>query len=161
MKFLGLGDNKINSLSTSTFSGLTNLENLSLSNNSLKSLPESIFQETANLHRLLLSRNKIAMLPELLFQDNSLPVLYLDNNEITALPESFKELADIEYLDLSYNQLSDITVLANNVELGAEDRVFLRFNCLDISGPPDLIDIQTLQNRGVNVRYDIQKTDCQ
>jgi len=114
---------------------LTNLKILSLNNNFFKALPESMCL-LKNLQILFLSSNRFTIFPESLigqpiispithlekemdalgWMDFSrlttsgaikLKSLYLDQNQLTTLPGSITQLAELELLDLSNNQFKE------------------------------------------------------
>ena len=59
------------------------------------------------------------------------------------------------------NQISDISALVINSGLsGSGDYVSLQGNCLDINSGVDLANINTLKGRGVTVKYQPQKSNC-
>jgi hypothetical protein len=63
-------------------------------------------------------------------------------------------LTDLTGLDLADNQILDISALVDNGGLGAGDLVTIRYNYLDITpGSPNMLDIEALQGRGINVVY--------
>ncbi len=78
----------------------------------------------------------------------------LDNSDLTHITK----LMNLNELWLTGNKITDITKLVSNAGLGTGDSIYLDGNCLDTSGPPDLTDIQTLQERGASVVYDSQRT---
>lgn len=63
-----------------------------------------------------------------------------------------EQCPDIIWLDLSGNQVVDISPLVNNSGLGTGDEVWLDGNLLALwEGAKDLNDIRTLENRGITV----------
>ena len=79
--------------------------------------------------------------------------LYLHENQISDIT-ALSGLTGLQNLYLSVNQISDITALATNNGLGAGDSVRLFNNPLDTTpGSQNILDIQALQARGVNVSY--------
>ncbi|MFX0186349.1 MAG: leucine-rich repeat domain-containing protein [Candidatus Hodarchaeota archaeon] len=124
LEILNLHGNQFNTIPTS-LKGLSSLKILKLGLNSLKYIPDWIknlgflkklglggnkslsnFQEWIDflppIKELNLYDNDIKELPESIGSLNSLEVLILPNNQLTTLPESFKNLS-LKKLDLSYN----------------------------------------------------------
>jgi internalin A len=145
---LFLDNNSISDLTP--LSGLTNLTSLSLERNSISNLTP--LSNLTNLTSLLLGRNSISDLSSLSSLTN-----------LTTLAASYNSISDLTpllslrlmYLYFDNNLISDITALVTNPYLGSGGEINLKFNLLDLSGPPDpdLANIQTLQNRGVTVFY--------
>ena len=101
---------RIRTLSTGDFDGLTSLQELDLNRNQLTSLPEGLFRGLTSLKRLYLNSNWLTALPEGLFSDlNSLKFLYLTRNHLTSLPEGlFSDLSSLERLYLDDNRLTSL-----------------------------------------------------
>jgi hypothetical protein len=145
---LFLDNNLISDLTA--LSSLTNLTSLSLERNSISNLTP--LSNLTNLTSLLLGRNSISDLSSLSSLTN-----------LTTLAASYNSISDLTplsslslmYLYFDNNLISDITALVTNQSLGSGGEINLKFNLLDLSGPPDpdLANIQTLQNRGVTVYY--------
>jgi hypothetical protein len=66
-------------------------------------------------------------------------------------------LINLTGLWLDSNQVSDISPLVNNPGIDSDDIVDLRNNYLDLTpGSLDMLDIEALQGRGVDVDFDPQ-----
>ncbi len=80
--------------------------------------------------------------------------LELDSNQISDI-SALTNLTNLADLDLNDNEVSDIEPLVANAGLSAGDRVRLFFNPLETCpGDEDRADIETLQERGVEVFFD-------
>jgi len=110
LKYLNLSHIQISELPNNVFDSLINLENSHLGGNKLTNIPKGLFDNLISLTFLNLHSNKIE------FQEDSDPNifkglkkltnLYLDNNQISILPEGiFKNLVSLEGLNLAYNQI--------------------------------------------------------
>ena len=65
-----------------------------------------------------------------------------------------QNLRCISNLDLSNNQITDITPLVDNASIDSGDCVDIRYNYLDLTQrSEDMEDIQALLSRGVDVIY--------
>ncbi len=129
LEVLDLHGNQFNTIPTS-LEGLSSLKNLKLGLNHLKYVPDWIknlrslkklglggnkllsnFQEwidfLPSIRELNLYDNDIKELPVSIGSLNSLEVLILPNNQLTTLPESFKNLS-LKKLDLSYNNFTSL-----------------------------------------------------
>jgi len=127
--WLSLGSNEI--VDISSLSGLAKLRDLGLDNNQISDI--SALSSSTKLIELNLDHNKIVDISALL------------------------SLTNLIFLDLSYNQIVDIQVLVDNPRLVDGDWVDLRYNYLNITpGSPDMMDIEALQDRGVDVTFDPQ-----
>jgi hypothetical protein len=106
-----------------------------------------------NLTHLTLDNNQIVDISTVSGLTN-LTHLTLDNNQIVDI-STVSGLTDLVVLVLGDNQIVDISTLANLVNL---TRLDLRENCLLLApGSPDMLVIEALQRRGVNVTFDPQK----
>jgi len=110
---LNLCENKINKLHAGELVGLTNLLELSLARNSIQLLPPDCFPPS--LQSVDLSHNNITELPpELLSSLPNLLSLELKHNQLTSIAapptaaSSMSPLHHLEFLDLSFNKLTDI-----------------------------------------------------
>jgi serine/threonine protein kinase/Leucine-rich repeat (LRR) protein len=123
----------ISNLDPKLFAGMSNLQVLAGSSNSITSLPKGIFDDLASLHSLLLDDNALTMLEKGLFlgtpvldmilmHQNAittievgvftglslLKVLHLGHNQLLDLPSDIFVGSSVNFLDLTYNQLSMI-----------------------------------------------------
>ncbi|NLA38132.1 MAG: leucine-rich repeat domain-containing protein [Methanomicrobiales archaeon] len=79
--------------------------------------------------------------------------LDLESNEISDLGP-LANLTGLRDLDLESNEIGDLSPLVANSGLGPGDSVDLRRNYLDLTpGSAAMSDIETLEKRGVDVRY--------
>ena len=148
---LYLNDNQISDISP--LSSLANLTRLHLHQNRISDI--SPLSSLANLTTLELYGNRISDISALSSLTN-LTALYLDENRISDL-SPLSSLANLGGLKLDSNQICDISPLVDNIGLGEGKGVNLRYNYLDLTpGSQAMNDIQTLQNRGVDVIYEPQ-----
>ena len=140
------GNNQISDISA--LSGLINLTDLNLYNNQISDI--SVLSELTNLKTLYISSNQISDISALSALTN-LKTLYIDKNQINDI-SALSGLINLTNLNLFKNQISDINALVNNIGISDEDTVSLKSNPLDES---DCSDIQTLEDRGVNVTTDV------
>ena len=109
---LYLNDNKITSMHTDTFKNLSNLKVLDLSNNHLDlNNLSNVFQGLVKLENLNLNNNGITIIKNGPFKDlHELKNLYLSSNQLNLLESSFDELANVCFLDLSWNKIAKVDV---------------------------------------------------
>ncbi|CAO1399099.1 unnamed protein product, partial [Diamesa tonsa] len=103
------------------FNNSTNIEKIAIEQINLKSLPKNIFQHQTKLIELILTLTKLTELLDGTFDkteditllnlsDNRLKsisrYLYLNNNEIKTIDNSFKNLKNLHSIRLQHNQLS-------------------------------------------------------
>lgn len=119
-----------------------------------------------NLQSLRLIKHKITDISPLAKLTN-LRSLALSYNKITDITP-LKELRKLEWLRLEENNISDLQPLIgnsnpkkennNNKGLGKGDKIFIHQNQLNLTeGSEDLQGIQTLIDRGVEVKFHPQK----
>lgn len=107
LKVLLLRENNITALYNHALSELSNLEILDISMNRIQVIRRRCFQGLATLQKLDLSFNRIEQLQIDQFSNlRKLRILNLSHNKLRSLPRQVFENTHIEYLDLSYNQLS-------------------------------------------------------
>lgn len=108
---LNLQGNRLNAISDS-IATLTHLKHLNLSSNNLTEVPFKLC-EINTLIELDLSFNHITALPENIGKLTQLERLSMTNNDLVKqLPESFSDLISLKELDVRYNKLHNIDVLA-------------------------------------------------
>jgi len=156
----------------SALSGLTNLRNLCLEHNQIVNI--SALSGLSNLMYLELMYNQIVDITALSGLTN-LKYLHLDHNQIvdiTALSgltnlirldlgnnqivdvSALSGLTNLTRLDLYNNQISDLQALVDNAGLAYGDYLYIQGNNLDLTpGSDDMVDIQALEWRGINVTY--------
>lgn len=82
--------------------------------------------------------------------------LYLEANEITDIG-SVADLVNLKKLVLAGNEIASILALVDNPGLGVGDSVSVYSNYLDLTpGSADMLNIQILQSRGVDVDFEPQ-----
>jgi hypothetical protein len=74
--------------------------------NALSTLPPAFFASMQILQTLYLEHNQLAALPDDFGQLQRLRSLYLDNNQLAALPEAFGQLQSLQTLFLDHNRLA-------------------------------------------------------
>ena len=173
LTWLALEDNQI--ADTSKLSSLTKLTVLDLSDNQIVGI--TALKDLTDLTWLALEDNQIADITTLSCLTKLTMLGLCDNQivDITALKDltnltwlclhgnqiaditTLENLTNLTTLCLHGNQIADISPLVNNSGLGSGDTLDLCNNYLDLTpGSPDMMDIQALQGRGVNVDYDPQ-----
>ena len=107
---LSLGSERIETLQSGDFAGLTNLEQLDLYDNDLTTLPPNVFAGFTNLRRLDLWHNDLTTLSPNVFADlTNLRSLDLDDNDFTAIPPNvFAGLTNLETLWLNDTRLTTL-----------------------------------------------------
>ena len=105
-----LGVNKLNSIHSNIFIGLSNLQTLGLASNILRTLEPNVFQKLPKLRLLSLSYNQLFKIRKDMWGGiSSLKVLHLRSNKISTLPSGvFGNLPYLEELDLEFNQLKTL-----------------------------------------------------
>ncbi|XP_015269477.1 PREDICTED: relaxin receptor 1-like [Gekko japonicus] len=106
-----LQDNNIQSISSSAFAGLFNLQWLYLSSNRLTQLEPRVFQDLHLLEWLILENNNITeVIPSVFAGLKSLLFLDLRNNALSALPKMpiCAEMPKLNWLDLEGNLLRTV-----------------------------------------------------
>lgn len=111
LRRLQLSDSqKLAHLSPEIFKNLQKLEYLILKNNSLTALPEDLLLGLRSITELDLSSNNITDLPaEFFMSTTSLKVLFISDNKIKTIPDGLFQNLDLDWLDLSYNQLTKLS----------------------------------------------------
>ena len=107
---LSLGSERIETLQSDDFSGLTSLEQLDLYDNDLTALPPNIFAGLTNLRQLNLWHNDLTTLSPNVFADlTNLRVLDLDDNDFADIPpDVFTGLTNLERLWLNDTRLTTL-----------------------------------------------------
>ena len=107
---LSLGSERIETLQSDDFAGLTSLEQLDLYDNDLTTLPPNIFAGLTNLRQLNLWHNDLTTLSSDVFADlTNLRVLDLDDNDFADIPpDVFAGLTNLENLWLNDTRLTTL-----------------------------------------------------
>jgi len=149
---LELGGNQVSNITA--LAGLTNLTRLELGDNQISDI--SSLSGLTGLTMLTLGDNQIsdlAVLSGLI----SLNALYFSNNQISDLAP-LSGLTNLTVLHLDGNEIVDIQALADNTGWGGWGELIISYNYLNLTpGSDDMLNIQSLINRGVNVIYEPQK----
>jgi adenylate cyclase len=108
---LKLANNRLSSL-PSYFGGFKSLRTLNVSSNFLDSFPKFLC-DLEGLVDIDMSFNGIAFLPNEIGQLTNLERFVITNNRLTgSLPDSFGELVNLKEVDVRYNTLTSIDVIA-------------------------------------------------
>ncbi|XP_037921990.1 chaoptin isoform X3 [Hermetia illucens] len=110
LRLLELHDNRIEQVTKGTFQGdiHSKLEEISFKFNSLKSISQHTFFDLEALEKLHLDDNKIEKIERRAFMNlDRLEILSLRGNKLNSLSEeSFQNLPELEILDMAYNSLT-------------------------------------------------------
>lgn len=153
LQFLDIGENLIDNIND--INQLINLENLSLLGNNIENI--DVLENFIKLENLWLQDNNIEDIR--VFDNlNNIKILNLSNNNIDNII-FLENLSKINRLFISNNNIEDLTGLVNNDGFQEElSLIDITFNYLDITeGSQNMIDIQLLKDRGIDVFYDPQK----
>ncbi len=107
---LSLGSERIETLQSGDFAGLTNLEQLDLYGNDLTTLPPNVFAGLTNLRQLNLWHNDLTSLSPNVFAGlTNLRILDLDDNDFADIPPNvFAGLTNLVYLWLNDTRLTTL-----------------------------------------------------
>lgn len=135
LTYLDVSNNRLESLENSQLHRLSGLLKLNLANNKLKDLPDhfgafsvlrtlnissnslehfpSFLSNLESLVDLDLSFNLIRGFPENIGKMRSLEKFVITNNQLSGIvPQSFKDLSNLRELDIRYNSITSIDVIA-------------------------------------------------
>ena len=164
----GLGQ-KITSLKSGDFEGLSGMTELGLEHNSLSELPEGVFDGLSSLEILTMHGNDLGSLPDGVFDDlTNLDALALYDNDLAALPDGvFDELTELSTLAISDNKL---TALSGDVFTGLAGLTRLVASNNKLTSLPDgvfagMSKLQTVNLSGnpgspFTLRADLEKEDA-
>eukprot|EP01096_Ripella_sp_DP13-Kostka_P013510 TRINITY_DN587_c0_g1_i3.p1 TRINITY_DN587_c0_g1~~TRINITY_DN587_c0_g1_i3.p1 ORF type:complete len:1377 (+),score=731.02 TRINITY_DN587_c0_g1_i3:157-4287(+) len=107
VQFFLAGYNLLESIPGPSFAAFEKLVKLDLSHNKITKLPDEI-TEIVSLQELYLHNNALTELPESFRMLTSLKKVNLANNMLTGLPEELSNLFHLEYLNVNTNQLTKI-----------------------------------------------------
>jgi insulin-like growth factor-binding protein complex acid labile subunit len=113
LEYLNLEYNRIEHLGVNVFYGLVNLMHIILERNKLQHLHPDTFLGLPNLQSLLLSKNSGLQIPTGLQFINSLSlkILRIAGCNIRSVSvETFANVSELEWLDLSYNYMSSLDI---------------------------------------------------
>ncbi|XP_029654604.1 leucine-rich repeat and death domain-containing protein 1-like [Octopus sinensis] len=114
LRRLDLSNNNITHVPES-FGNLRYLNYLDMSNNDIEEIPNSICQLKYNLVELYLSNNKISKFPKDIDEYKKLRVLDLSANQLVKIPRKFAMNQSIKHVNLSKNQLEDISPVTDSL----------------------------------------------
>jgi hypothetical protein len=145
---LDIGSNQISNISP--LSSLSNLRWLVLKNNRINDI--SPLADLTNLSWLNLEKNLLKDITPL--QDlTDMEWLVLNHNQINNI-SALSGLINLQWIGLSNNKIDNISALTANRGLGNGDSLYLGYNFLILdAGSEDMVDIQTLESRGILVYY--------
>ena len=164
----GLGQ-KITSLKSGDFEGLSGMTELGLEHNSLSELPEGVFDGLSSLEILTMHGNDLGSLPDGVFDDlTNLDALALYDNDLAALPDGiFEQLTELSTLAISDNKL---TALSGDVFTGLAGLTHLVASNNKLTSLPDgvfsgMSKLQTVNLSGnpgapFTLRADLEKEDA-
>ncbi|XP_053685957.1 protein artichoke [Sabethes cyaneus] len=110
LEILTLQDNRLIALHERSLTPLENLRELNLQGNRLEVLVDHLLDGNANLERFDASRNSIVDISAKAFRNSrSLQILDLSGNKLRELPESLSGLSELQEIDVSFNQLTELT----------------------------------------------------
>ena len=164
----GLGQ-KITSLKSGDFEGLSGMTELGLEHNSLSELPEGVFDGLSSLEILTMHGNDLGSLPDGVFDDlTNLDALALYDNDLAALPDGvFDELTELSTLAISDNNLTALpgdvfTGLAGLTHLVASNNKLTSLPDGVFAGMPKLQTVSLSGNPGApfTLRADLEQEDA-
>ena len=151
---LSLGSERIQTLQSGDFAGLSSLEQLDLYDNELTALPPNVFAGLTNLRQLNLWHNDLASLSPNVFSDlTNLRVLDLDDNDFADIPPNvFAGLTNLQYLWLNDTRL---TTLPSGIFAGPTNLEYLVLSGNEFTTlPPDVFaNLTSLENLGLNNNF--------
>uniref|UniRef100_A0A182N2R2 LRRCT domain-containing protein n=1 Tax=Anopheles dirus TaxID=7168 RepID=A0A182N2R2_9DIPT len=110
LEILNMQDNRVLALHERCFSPLENLRELNLQGNRIEVLVDNLLDSNALLEQFDASRNSIVEISSKAFRNSrSLQTLDLSSNQLRELPESLSGLAELRELDVSFNQLTELS----------------------------------------------------
>ena len=167
---LDLSHNKLSRVDATVFRALYTLQSLSLKNNIIESLAENAFISNRNLHTLSLSGNRLQtldaasftgleVLNALFLDDNRLHTVHASSfanitglmelnvgrNRLSTVPQAIQTLHSLRSLDLSHNQIRDIS---NNASYRGLEQLYslnLEGNMIGNLSRADFLDLPSLR----------------
>ena len=104
LRLLELHRNRIASIPAGFFSKMTSLRRLTISSNKLAAVPADI--GACPLESLLLDGNELTSIPSEVATIPTLTVLFVQENQITALPDSFLQNSSLKRVNLAKNPIT-------------------------------------------------------
>lgn len=131
LEILNLHCNKIKTIKSDAFKGLSKLQKLYLHYNQIEAIESNAFNGLSNLQTLSLYNNQLTTISNGAFEGlPSLNILYLHCNLIEAIKNgAFKGLSGLRRLDLDHNKL---TVIGSGVFKGLSGLKILYLHCNSI-----------------------------
>jgi Leucine-rich repeat (LRR) protein len=129
---------------------LINLKRIEIYNNQISDI--SPLKDLKKLIGLSIAGNKVTNIKDL---ENLTNMLWLNIcfNQITDI-SALEGMINLRSLAINNNRINDLTPLINNSGIGINTHVDMRNNFLDLTKhSQNMIDIQTLIDRGINVVY--------
>ncbi|XP_044009950.1 chaoptin-like [Aphidius gifuensis] len=107
LEFLSITNSSLETISSGAFDGLSKLQSLEIISSRLTRIHRNTFEMLTNLNRLSLSNNTIKVIAdESLMNNKLLSILDLSFNSLESIHEKTFNGANINNLDLSYNNIS-------------------------------------------------------
>ncbi|CAO1335300.1 unnamed protein product [Diamesa hyperborea] len=109
---LNLSNNCITELNDETFWKTINLLCLDLSHNQLTNISQNLFSNLTKLTEIRLNNNQIHFIDSNAFENNlNLLKVCMQHNQLVAIDEINFSYENVGYLDLSFNNISDLNVI--------------------------------------------------
>ncbi|XP_045537529.1 toll-like receptor 3 [Papilio machaon] len=108
LRYLDLSNFKINKIDDMALIDLPVLARLNLSMNQIEYIGSNNFYGLDNLYSLDISQNYLSKINLINTTLTNLKAVYLQNNNLTKLSNSLSNARNIIYLDLSFNNISDL-----------------------------------------------------
>ena len=152
LEFLALSNNKLVSIENDTFSGLSNLKNLSLHHNQISYIQDRAFSQMPKLEILWLYDNKLVEITDNVFS-GATPVrsLSLHNNQLQNISsKAFLSLRNVEQIYLDGNLLTwlDSSLLASQEKLRMLELQDNRLTSVDIEFLRPLVSLRAFNLSG-------------
>ena len=155
LKFLKLGGNRLQTITSSTFRGLSGLASLEVENNKITSIAAKAFSNISILH---LYNNEISGLDPQTFAGADATVVTLHDNKLTSLSQGvFDFLKNLNHLDLSNNPWEcDCSITWLKVWLDSRPANFV----LDNANTTSCSSPQDVQGTRLQLYLKLRYSDC-